>query len=76
MDVPWTAPLDAGYAAQACNVDNDFGSFSELEYHMPAVGGATGRTRCDDVSQVWAFRGSRPRLVEVLARLTGCTADG
>jgi len=58
VDVPWTDPADRGYSVQACNVVHDeLGSFSELEYHIPAVGEGTGRTHCDDASQVWAFRG-------------------
>jgi hypothetical protein len=56
VDVPWTDPCDFGYAAQACSIDNELGAFSELEYHVPAIG--PGRTSCEDVSQVWAFRGS------------------
>ena len=58
IDVPWQEPGDLGYAVQACNVVHEsLGSFSELEYHMPAVGKGTGRLRYDDESQVWAFRG-------------------
>jgi len=69
VDVPWTDPADLGYSVQACNVVHDeLGSFSELEYHIPAVGEGTGRTRCDDGSQVWAFRGPSER-VRAAARL-------
>lgn len=69
VDVPWTDEADVGYAFQACNVSNAaLGSFSELEYHVPAIGGRTGLTECADVSQVWAFRGPGER-VEHLARL-------
>jgi hypothetical protein len=57
-DFPWTDPGDLGYSVQACNVNNPaLGAFSELEYHVPAVGPGTGRARCDDESVVWAFRG-------------------
>lgn len=69
IDVPWTDTEDLGYSVQACNVVHDeLGSFSELEYHIPAVGEGTGRTRCDDVSQVWAFRGPSD-LVRAAARI-------
>jgi hypothetical protein len=58
VDVPWSEPGDLGYAFQACNIHGELGSFSELEHHAPAIGGSTdGPTRCEDVSQVWAFRG-------------------
>lgn len=59
VDVPWKDPSDLGYSTQACNVNSHLGSFSELEYHIPAIGAGTGRTRCDDWAQVWAFRGSQ-----------------
>ena len=59
VDVPWDDPSDLGYATQACNVNSGLGQFSELEYHIPAIGGNTGRMRCDDTAQVWAFRGPR-----------------
>lgn len=57
VDAPWKDTEDLGYSTQACNVNSALGSFSELEYHIPAIGGTTGRTRCDDAAQVWAFRG-------------------
>ena len=57
IDVPWDDTNDLGYSTQACNVNSRLGSFSELEYHIPAIGHGTGRTRCDDWAQVWAFRG-------------------
>lgn len=57
---------------QACNVCNTkLGQFSELEYHVPAIGGATGLTRCEDVSQVWAFRGPLAAIRRVAAALLG-----
>ena len=58
IDVPWKDTEDVGYSTQACNVNSGLGQFSELEYHAPAIGQGTGRTRCDDVAQVWAFRGA------------------
>jgi hypothetical protein len=57
VDVPWRDPDDLGYSTQACNVNSALGAFSELEYHIPAIGGKTGRARCDDAAQVWAFCG-------------------
>jgi len=58
VDVPFDETDRFGYSTQACNVNSGLGSFSELEYHIPAIGRGTGRTRCDDASVVWAFRGS------------------
>ncbi len=58
VDVPWDNTADFGYSTQACNIKSHQGPFSELEYHSPAIGGKTGRTRCIDESQLWAFRGA------------------
>jgi len=59
-------------AFQACNVSNgQLGQFSELEYHVPAICGRTGQTRCDDVSQVWAFRGNLAVICRAAAALVG-----
>ena len=61
-----------GDAFQACSVSNaQLGHFSELEYHVPAIGGATGLTRCEDASQVWAFRGPAAAVRRVAAALLG-----
>lgn len=69
VDVPWTQPDELGYSVQACNVHHaEFGIFSELEYHLPAVGEGTGRTHDEEVSQVWAFRGPAD-LVRAAARV-------
>lgn len=58
VDFPWDDTADLGYAIQACNVNNaGLGAFAELEYHIPAIGRGTGRSRSDDWSTVWAFRG-------------------
>lgn len=62
VDVPWKDTGYLGYSTQACNVNSGLGHFSELEYHIPAIGGVTGRTRCDDTAQVWAFRGSKAQI--------------
>jgi hypothetical protein len=68
-DVPWTEPDDRGYAIQICNVNSALGSFAEMEYHVPAVGPGTGRNRCADVCQTWAFRGSREEIDEIVSCL-------
>ena len=57
VDVPLNDTSDLGYSTQACNISSRLGHFSELEYHIPAIGHGTGRTCCDDWAQVWAFRG-------------------
>ncbi len=66
-DVPWTDPEDKGYSTQACSVNSRWGMFSELEYHAPAIGGATGQGQMEDRSQLWAFRGA-PQDIEKIAR--------
>mgnify|MGYP000855928245 CR=1 FL=1 len=71
VDVPWTDLEDFGYVIQACNVNGSLGTFSELEYHVPAVGPKTGHTRCEDISQVWAFRGDRVSIDRVARCLLG-----
>ncbi len=68
VDVPWTETDYFGFAVQACNVNSQLGAFSELEYHIPAVGGATNRLFCDDEAQVWAFRGPQKKI-NLLSRL-------
>jgi hypothetical protein len=69
VDVPWNDTADFGYAVQACNVNSGLGSFSELEYHAPAIGPGLGRLAADDVSQVWAFRGTREQIAAVSGKL-------
>jgi len=70
-DAPAEQPHEPGDAVQACSVDNAMGSFSELEYHVPAIGGGTGRLHCEDVSEVWAFRGPRAALDRIREKLLG-----
>ncbi|HPO16295.1 MAG TPA: hypothetical protein PLI09_22860 [Candidatus Hydrogenedentes bacterium] len=65
VDAPWKDPGDLGYSTQACNVNSALGAFSELEYHIPAIGGKSGMGRCDDEAQVWAFRGPTEQIVAV-----------
>ncbi len=64
IDVPWHDPQSEGSAVEACNVNSSLGAFSELEYHAPAFGGPGGAVRCQDVSQVWAFRGAERDILE------------
>jgi hypothetical protein len=66
-DVPWTEPEDRGYSTQACGVNSRWGKCSEMEYHVPAIGGETGLRQVEDHSQLWAFRGSKED-VEKIAR--------
>jgi len=71
LDVSWASPediCDVGYSCQACRVNNEIGKFSELEYHAPAIGGADVTTSLD-ISQLWAFRGSRSTLRSVARML-------
>jgi len=69
VDVPWGDTEDMGYSTQACNVNSALGSFSELEYHVPALGRGTGRRRSKDAAQVWAFRGPSEGIRTVAERL-------
>ncbi len=71
VDAPWKDPNDLGYSTQACNVNSALGAFSELEYHIPAIGGKTGSYRCDDAAQVWAFRGAKERVAAAAKCLLG-----
>ncbi len=75
VDVPWDNPAERGYSTQACNVNSALGRFSELEYHIPAIGGDTRRTRCADAAQVWAFRGAPESVRRVLRTLLGADAS-
>jgi hypothetical protein len=68
-DVPWTEPEDFGYSTQACSVNSRWGMFSEMEYHVPAIGGDTGLNYIEDRSQLWAFRGSREDIVKIARAL-------
>ena len=77
VDAPFSDPGDTGYAVQACNVSNaKLGHFSEMEHHAPAIGGATKRSRCRDVSRVWAFRGEPDAVAAAADALLGPGALG
>jgi hypothetical protein len=69
VDVPWTETDYFGFAAQACNVNSKLGEFSELEYHIPAIGHDTGALQCNDAAQIWAFRGDRPQIESIAKTL-------
>lgn len=76
VDSPWHMTDDLGYAVQACNVsDGALGRFSELEYHVPAIGGATGRECCDDISRVWAYRGPDALVDQIATQLLDISGD-
>jgi len=66
IDVPWDETDDFGYAAQCYNDNGELGSFGELEYHSPAIGGSNGKNKCMDKSQVWAFRGDKEKIKRIL----------
>jgi hypothetical protein len=68
-DVPWTELEDRGYSTQACSVNSRWGMFSEMEYHVPAIGGSTGLREVEDRSQLWAFRGPREDIVKIARAL-------
>jgi len=68
-DVPWTNPEDRGYSTQACSVNSKWGMFSELEYHVPAIGGETGLSLIEDRSQLWAFRGQAQDITKIARAL-------
>jgi hypothetical protein len=74
VDVPWKNPAEFGCGVQACNVNSQLGSFSELEYHAPAIGRGTGADHCTDTSQVWAFRGPLPQIRQLMSALLGVEA--
>jgi hypothetical protein len=65
IDVPWDNTDGPSAAIQACNVNSKLGSFAELEYHVPAIGGSSDAWCCEDKSQVWAFRGPEQVVSEV-----------
>jgi hypothetical protein len=68
-DVPWIETDDKGYSVQACSVNSKWGMFSEMEYHVPAIGGETGLRQVEDRSQLWAFRGSREDIGRIARTL-------
>ncbi len=69
VDVPWSETENFGFAFQACNVNSNLGAFSELEYHVPAIGAPEGSSYSEDYSQLWAFRGPVEAVKSVARRL-------
>jgi len=66
VDTPFDDLADLGYAVQACNVaEPTLGDFSEIEHHVPV----TSANGANEVSQVWAYRGSRASIQKVMHRL-------
>jgi hypothetical protein len=68
-DTPWNEPEDRGYSTQACSVNSRWGIFSEMEFHVPAVGGDTGLHYTEDQSQLWAFRGTKEDIKRIACTL-------
>jgi hypothetical protein len=74
VDPPFDDLGDLGYSFQACNVaEPALGFFSEIEHHVPAIGPGTGASSRTDISQVWAFRGSKVVVNTISRFLLGCT---
>ena len=71
VDAPWTEPDDLGYCVQACNINGKWGLFSELEYHVPAIGTPGAGARCEDFAQVWAWRGTREQVGRIAREILG-----
>ena len=69
VDVPLQDEQNFGFAFQACNVNSNLGAFSELEYHIPAIGAKAGAAFVEDRSQVWAFRGPKAQLCKIAGQL-------
>ena len=65
VDAPHTCLSAQGSAIEICSVNGEFGRFSEIEYHTPAIGGAEGELSCEDESQLWAFRGTERDVLDV-----------
>ncbi|MFA6107781.1 MAG: hypothetical protein WDA75_03335 [Candidatus Latescibacterota bacterium] len=71
IDGLWEPPHETGFAFQACAVRAGAESFSELEYHAPAVQTVASANRYQDESRVWAYRGSREAVEAAAHRLLG-----
>jgi hypothetical protein len=69
VDVPWAEAENFGFAFQACNVNSNLGAFSELEYHVPAIGAKSGVMDSEDRSQIWAFRGPETAIRTITKQL-------
>lgn len=62
VDTPWRRRNGPGDCFQLCNIHSTIGRFSELEHHTPA--GVR-----EDCSTVWAFRGPKPTIEEIIRLL-------
>jgi hypothetical protein len=72
IDVQRHDPGDFGYGFQMCRVDEvEFGSFCEMEYHAPALGSLPDPSHSEDLSQIWAFRGTRAAIDAAAGKLLG-----
>jgi hypothetical protein len=71
IDAPWSEPEGEGFVIEACSIDSSLGSFSEMEYHAPAIGGPRKQARYEDVSQLWAFRGKEQEILQIARLLLG-----
>jgi hypothetical protein len=65
LDLPWQVGGSTPCAVQACNINCEMGSFAELEYHSPSIGGSKGAFSLEDKSQIWAFRGDNATILEI-----------
>ena len=74
VDVPAAEPDNFGFAFQACNINSSLGAFSELEYHVPAIGSKSCQSFSQDESQLWAFRGPEAVVKSIARRLLSSEA--
>ncbi|HEY1765047.1 MAG TPA: hypothetical protein VGF85_08995 [Opitutaceae bacterium] len=73
-DQPPKGAHATGYCVENCNVNNEvLGTFSELEYHAPALG--PGESVREDVSQVWAYRGQPEPVALAAEKLLGLARE-
>jgi uncharacterized protein DUF6786 len=70
VDAPWWLRDERGTCVQVCSYSVDNVSFSELEYHTPAIGHGTQSSYLD-TSQIWAYRGEREVILRIAQRLLG-----
>jgi hypothetical protein len=73
VDSPWDDVSYTGFCVQACNVKSGLGSFSELEYHIPAIGvdADAASRKCTDTATVWAYRGAEKNILAIARILLG-----
>jgi len=72
IDAPWSGTADKACVFQACSVRNTrLGSYSEMEYHAPAIGGVSGKLRSEDTSRVRRSSGPAEMIRTLASRLLG-----